>query len=291
MTVAIIDGDELVYSVALSYQRNVYSIIRDGIKLYSVPNREYAIESVCTDPSLDIGKEVVVYPFEGYEERIDSKISRILALTKASDYEICLSGTDNFRLKFAKLLPYKGNRKKDKPVYHQRVRDYIISKLNPVVYDTNEADEVMVYLAKKHGKNGIICSTDKDLKTIPGVNFNIKSGKLTYVSQSESRYNFYLQMLIGDAVDNIPSPYMLGIAKAKAILNKVDIDSISDRELYKHVKEHYTPYLTATDSEGNYKTKWYSGQDVDEVLYEVANLLYMEHIPGGQSRWEIPSEE
>jgi hypothetical protein len=287
MSVAIIDGDELIFKTALAFQKKQYFVRRGDRRLYNVPSYEYAIESVCDDESLDIDSEIIVYPLGDYKSRLDSYISKILMTTYSTRYILCLSGDNNFRYNLATLLPYKGNRDASKrPVHLKAIRNLVKQDYDCKWVDQNEADELMVYESRKVHKS-IICSSDKDLKTVSGRLYDITKGTLKFINPQEAQYNFYFQMLIGDAVDNIPSPYLLGKVKASKILDQLDINC-SERTMYDWVKLHYEGYLTAKDKEGNYKTEWYSGQDIDEVLTEVGNLLWMEHIPGGKSRWSIP---
>jgi DNA polymerase-1 len=287
MSVAIIDGDEVIFKVALALQKTQYFIRRGDVRLFNSFNKESAFEYVCDDETLDIDSEIIVKPIEGYKERLDSIISRILLSTKTTKYLLCLSGNNNFRYKLATLLPYKGNRTTAiRPVYLDDLRSLVLKEYTCKVSDNNEADELMAYESKKI-HNSVICSSDKDLKTVSGRLYNITRGTLSFITPIEARYNFYYQLLIGDVVDNIPSPYMLGEVKAKYCLSELSEDC-SDFEMYSHVKEFYIKYLMAIDKDGNYKTKWYSDQDVDEVLTEVGNLLWMEHDLTGNSRWEIP---
>lgn len=287
MSVAIIDGDELIFKVALSFQKKQYFVRRGTTRLYNVPNYEYALEVVCDDESLDIDSETLVYPLSNYKDKLDRYISKILLNTHTTRFILCISGSNNFRYSLATLLKYKGNRDNSgRPFYLDEIRKLVKEDYDYRCVDENEADEVMVYESKKH-HNSVICSSDKDLKTVSGRLYDITKGTLKFISPREAMYNFYYQMLIGDSADNIPSPYMLGPVKAKAILSSLEEDC-TERDMYNQVKLHYEPHLTAVNKDGDYKTKWYSGQDVDDVLTEVGNLLWMEVKPGGVDRWSIP---
>ena len=285
---ALIDGDEILYKIALSYQRKKYFVTKDGVKIFKVPNIEYGIECCLEDPSMDVDFELEVDPLEGFNDKIEFQISRILALTKSTDYLICVSGTNNFRYKLATLLPYKGNRLTDnKPVHLEKLKSLFKEGFDHECSDTNEADELLVYNRKSKTKD-IICSTDKDLKTVEGMNYNISKDKLRYITAFDATYNFYFQLLIGDDTDNIPHPYFLGNAAASKILEEITKD-MSEVEIFNIVKRGYIRFLEATNKDGSYKTKWYSGQNVDDILEEVGNLLWMEHTPGGESRWVLPT--
>ena len=65
-------------------------------------------------------------------------------------------------------------------------------------------------------------SADKDLDTIvgPHVRFNPQWKLRKYeIDDSESDYNYFLQLMIGDMMDGIKSPRLLGEKTAKKILD------------------------------------------------------------------------
>jgi len=286
---AYIDGDEIAFKISSLFQKKRYFVTKNGEKYCNAFNRDSGIEIACDDPEMDVDYDIEILKLQGHKEKIDMTLSRILKDVSASDYVFCLSGDNNFRYELATLLPYKGNRKdKEKPHYYFDIKNYLVNNYDCLSSKKNEADELMAYLSSKD-KGSVICSSDKDLKTVPGRLYDIRKGKLYFISPQEAMYNFYFQMLIGDDTDNIPHPWLLGGKAAEAILSELDWESdLKESDVYNHVKENYIPYLTAKNSKDEYKTKWYSGQDVDEVLWEIGNLLWMGHEPGGKSRWSIP---
>jgi hypothetical protein len=284
MKIALIDSDELAYKIALQYQDTVYVVSRGNERKGAYPSKVLAIESVAGDESLDITPEVVIKDLIDEDRIIDEYISTILLNTNCTSIQLYLSGEDNFRYKMATLLPYKGNRVGgNKPFYLEIIKDKLRDR-GATSISFLEADDMMSSNIKSFEET-VICSTDKDLRTVPSWNYNISTKVFQLIDEDTGRYNFYKQLLIGDSVDNIPSPWKLGEVTATKILNEVF--GKSDKDYYQHIIPHYLTFLKSKDKEGNYKTKWYSGQDIDSILYEVGNLLWMRRTQDENERWSI----
>lgn len=286
MTLALIDGDEIAYKVASRYQKKFYGVYRDDKLLWHHPTKEDAIESIGNELDLELVPFIEVYEPKGYEQRIKDFLDNILFNTNSSDYFICLSGSKNFRYSLATLQPYKGNRDKDsKPGHFLLVKDYL-TKLGGEWVDYLEADDLMT-IKSQEIKNSVICSTDKDLRTVPSKNYNISTGVLQEISPEQSLYNFYFQLLIGDSTDNIPYPYGLGEVTAHKILSGVDEEK-TEENYYQTILPAYFSQLQKKDKEGNFKTKWYKEQPLEEILWEVGNLLWMHRTLDPEERWKPP---
>ena len=63
----------------------------------------------------------------------------------------------------------------------------------------------------------------------------------------------------------------------------------NDKTYYKNIIPFYSKYLFAKDKENSYKTKWMNGREenVEEVIWEVGNLLYMHRTLDKEERWSI----
>lgn len=134
---------------------------------------------------------------------IDWCVSDIIKQTKADDYRIFLSGSDNFRYEISK--DYKSNRPKDKPKYYYELRDYLIGNWGAEVSRGCEADDMC---GMNQTEDTILAGEDKDLKTIPGWHYRIgkkwNDNRMEFITEEEAARNFYTQCLTGDAIDNIP---------------------------------------------------------------------------------------
>lgn len=291
MSTALIDGDELAYKISSTYQSKIWGVYKDDKLLWKSRTREDAIESIEERDDLEILPIILVREPYGFEKKITDFIDTILNNTNSSKYIICLSGEENFRYSLASILPYKGNRDgKDKPGHYLLFRKYLLENLEGMMVSHLEADDLLTHLGYL-SKDKIICSTDKDLRTVPSINYNISTKLYQKIDYSTALYNFYYQLLIGDGVDNIPSPYNLGPITAKGILEEL-IGSNNEENYYQKIYPYYVDYLTKVDKEGNYKTKWFNdSMDFYKILWEVGNLIYMHRTLDPEERWKPPIEE
>lgn len=146
--------------------------------------------------------------------RLDRFIRSTLHSTQADEYEIYITGENNFRYK---VFPeYKANRKDVvKPKWLKACQDFVKSEWNAVAAHGCEADD---HLGINQSENTIICSIDKDLKMIPGNHFNPVTEELIQVGQFEGLKNFYMQLLTGDRSDGIRGLDNVGPKKAAKYL-------------------------------------------------------------------------
>ncbi len=175
--------------------------------------------------------------------RVDGKIHQIKQDAECDEYIVYLTGDNNFRKTEATIKPYKGNRKGvEKPFHHQHIKDYLLKTKNHTVSvcENYEADDGMAIeqtkgIAQKYLARSVdpeidlysgtcICSRDKDLRMVAGNHFSWKSGKqpeATFsVTDKEGYHWFFMQLLMGDPVDNIPGLYMIGMIKAEKLLGE-----------------------------------------------------------------------
>lgn len=285
MRTALIDGDEIAYRISSTYQKKLWGVYKDNLLLHTFPNKDEAIEWMEDCNEFDLVPIIEIQDSKGFEKKLDDVISSIVNSTNSSDFKICISGDNNFRYSLATLVPYKGNRNpEDKPGYYNLFRDYLLT-LNSEVVDYLEADDLLVSNFMDM-KDAVICSTDKDLRTVPSLNYNISQGKLSYISDKDARYNFYYQLLIGDSTDNIPSPYNLGKVTAAKIL--YDCFEEDDQFYMDRILPFYQDFLSKVNKDGEFMTKWFKGQSIYDILWEVGNLLYMHRTRDINERWELP---
>lgn len=155
----------------------------------------------------------------------DQLISRILEDVNATNWQIYLSGDDNFR--YIIDPEYKANRRDTpKPRHLQRLREYLVLEHSARLADGVEADDELGIAATRLGPDGVvICSLDKDLLQIPGSHYNFNRRTLVNVSIADGFRNFYEQLLIGDPTDNIRGCPGIGKAKAPKILQRCSDES------------------------------------------------------------------
>lgn len=176
--------------------------------------------------------------------RANDMVEGILHDASADEYELWLSGPNNFRYK---VYPeYKANRLDAyRPKYEKDVRQYLVEHWHANLSDGCEADDMLGI--RQHGAfgelNTIICHLDKDLNQIPGWHFNwelkrlgkiVRERKKYFVTPEEADYNFYYQLLVGDPTDNIKGVSGIGPKKAEAFLG-----SIPKQDWYSEIRNLY----------------------------------------------------
>lgn len=140
-----------------------------------------------------------------------------------------VEGPGNYRKSFIKS--YKANRKKeDRPPLLPALKNYVQAKeewtklYHTFVSRNVETDDSIAATYQKWTGKGyhlIICSSDKDLKTIPCIYFDTyyKRRSLSVITKEEADKNFFMQMIEGDRADNVPGIPSMGKVKAAKILN------------------------------------------------------------------------
>lgn len=224
MITALIDADSLCYAVGFSSN--------DVDEALAVSRLEQTVIEICMDIDVD-------------------------------EYKGFLTGTGNFRNDIAVTVPYKGTRPSEKPVHLQALRKHLVDSWGFTIVDGIEADDAVGIEAYKLPEDEtVMVHIDKDLNQFRGHHYNYRKKQLYYISEFEGWYNFYLQILTGDRIDNIQGLKGIGPAKGAKILK--DCETVE--QLYQAVLDAY---------EG----------DTDRV-HENAHLLYLQRKEGDV--WQPP---
>ena len=229
-------------------------------------------------------------PFDYVEAMLLSRIQNITMITDATEVDIYLTEGKTFREDLATLKPYKGTRKDSKPWHFNNLSVYLRDVLNCHVITGLEADDAIAVEHLNSSDTTIICSRDKDLRQVPGwfyswelgkqpsfgpeeitdpgsLNFSPDSKKLTGTGFAF----FCAQMLMGDAVDNIPGLPKCGPVGAYNVL--ADCQTKED-----YINAVETLYLE------HYDTAY------EDYLLEQGRLCWMTrrlHADGSPVLWEI----
>ena len=139
---------------------------------------------------------------------------------------VCLSDSRSFR-KEQVYADYKSNRKGvRKPLGLKEMKHRMTDAYEVRVKPLLEADDVMGIIATNPHIypefDKVICSRDKDMKSIPAVIWNEKlddKGKpiLEYVDEATANYRHLVQTLSGDPADGYPGCKGIGPVKAAVI--------------------------------------------------------------------------
>ncbi|AFD10707.1 exonuclease [Pseudomonas phage ZCPS1] len=257
------------------------------------------------------------WPEEEVNELVDKKIEQIIERVGADDYEVYLTGKDNFRLELATIRQYKGTRVGNtKPHHWQTVSDRLKDKWGAVTVNGIEADDWLGVRGTEEGDNFTACSRDKDIRQITECHHYswacgdkqpelgpFRNEGLGRVSASWRLYGkkkpqkswklegygtafLYGQLLVGDSVDNIPGCPEIGPKSAADLLGHLttekDLFQACAYEYQKVYGDNWKEYLTE-----NFRLlylirdrNWF---DIEQSGNEL-NCRVIRH-------WEIPYED
>ena len=267
----LIDGDILKYEIGFSGEIKDEDGNRqtfDFDKVAELLDRK--IELICDEVGATTAPTIFLtgdsYLFEKHLKKLSSE----------STY------TPNFREELAITKGYKANRKQEKPFHYYNITEYMLAIHNCVIAEGMEADDLMCIwqmynlrgLDPINSPQTIICSRDKDLRQCPGWHYSWECGRQpsigpievdeigTLERQSPTKIFgtglklFYYQVLVGDAVDNIPGLKGYGPAKCVALLG----DLTTEQEMWDCVVNEYKQHV---------------GEDWKTLLKEQINLVWM----------------
>lgn len=276
--IPLIDGDVLAYAVSFSVQKPVYRVMLDGKVVGSFNRVSDRDEWVTSHQPEDIERfefgdtGVQLDPIEHAYHNANTTIAAIMAMTKAREYRVFLSGTGNYRERLATIAPYKGNRVQEKPVYLKAVRDYLVEQHAAEVVEGEEADDALGYTQMAAEANStMIVTIDKDLQMIPGWHMHPQVLEPYLIHPDQAIRSFYRQLLTGDRVDNI-----------------IGVPGIGPKRAGKLITEKYGTRDEVTMARivlGEYSKHY---EDPVAAMLETGRLIWIRRKP--EEMWEIPNE-
>jgi 5'-3' exonuclease len=170
---------------------------------------------------------------------IDERLAAIFTSFSAKGYIFCFSGksSSTFRSHVAYEKEYKGTRKEDPNFYEGKIEDMahvvkVVMEQHPsLIYNDLEADDILSFL---QCPETFIYSNDKDLKQIPGMHYDFKSGDLIEVTEEQAMKNLCYQLIIGDSTDCILGLKGYGPKKAEAIIQSTPVKQLISKILYEY---------------------------------------------------------
>jgi len=219
----IVDADSLVYKAGWSVEKRYYVLEETGERFKSKSEATSALMENGREGEVPLllMKSEVTGPESHAARCLDLLYKSVLEPFSCTPFVSYLTGSNNFRNYIAETLPYKGNRASTaKPYYYEFLRDAICNRFNGTVVDGIEADDRIAIEASAN-EGCVIAGIDKDLLQIPGVHYNYDKGTLIEVDEITGWYNFFTQVLVGDASDNIPGVAGIGPKKAANTLEPV----------------------------------------------------------------------
>lgn len=169
------------------------------------------------------GQDAISYDEDGAINDIEDFVTKLGEKFNPEKVIMCFTSSDNFR--YDVLPTYKSNRKdKEKPKLFGVLKDYLESEYPCWQFPKLEADDIMgIYSSSDPGKY-IVCSGDKDMKTIPCKFYNFLNDTVEEIDLDEANYWFFYQTLIGDTTDGYKGCPLIGPKKAETFLNNLYAD-------------------------------------------------------------------
>ncbi|HDR9130820.1 TPA: hypothetical protein QDA91_001917 [Burkholderia vietnamiensis] len=187
MTVALIDGDEAIYKACV----------------IKVEETDWEAETV-TDrfPTFEEARDKYMEIIQEWVEAVD-----------ADSYRVCLSPKERGLFRRGLYRDYKSGRS-EKPEAYAPLEDWVRAR-GAIWYPGLEADDVMGYLS---GAGKVICSNDKDMKTVPGQLYITGKKKLVTITETRADWQWMYQTLMGDSTDGFGGCIGCGPKGAEAVL-------------------------------------------------------------------------
>jgi hypothetical protein len=279
---ALVDGDIIAYSVAAACDGRYYAVV-DANDLQEMFRCEYKkeLDEYLKDNPLQ-KDQIIVSDYE--PEAIESCLHSVNMMTNsilesvgAKDYQIYLSGDNNFRFK---INPeYKRNRASYRTPYHlKNCREHLVKKYQAIFTNGYEADDALGINQKD---NTVICSIDKDLNCVPGWHYTWahhgKDELLYHVSTELANRNLYKQILTGDTTDNVQGIKGVAGLTAERILVNGNVKEMYDNCLHWY-QWYKNPVRTGFTSQVNIAKK---------TINKVANQIYI--LRGENEHWKEPT--
>ena len=168
---------------------------------------------------------------------LDDQISLIVEEMKAGRSILCFSDKKNYR---KEINPeYKANRRGGrKPLCFTGALEYCKDKYTFKQIESLEADDVIGIIATTNQLTieYVIVSEDKDLLTVPGLHWDLKTKEIYSLSTEEADFNFFSQTLTGDAVDNYKGCPNVGKVTAEKLLRSA---TTNGEDLWETVVNRY----------------------------------------------------
>ena len=244
---ALIDGDVFVYQCGFAAEKKHYSIcLPNGEEIKADDGRHANKLMKEYGEGAERIVEHEVRPLSHALQNVRTKLERTLEATRASTFELFLTGEGNFRETL--VDDYKANREgMPKPVHYAKMKEYMINKLAATTILWQEADDAMAIEQMTAHYPTTICTIDKDLKMIPGDHYNFDTDEKFSVTPLDGIRFFYTQLITGDSTDNISGLYKVTDRKCKKeFLEPIQVmeDELS---MWEYVKSVYADDITEED--------------------------------------------
>lgn len=261
--VCLFDFDSAIYKAAFPCEKKQYHVTQRGTLLgvARTMTEANAMAKAVDFEEVEIEHKLFVEPVQNAYANLDNIFTATVEKFPC-DWEVYLTGSNNFRHKLATIQEYKGQRKlKAKPVHYEALRQRAIKKYNAIVIDNMEADDELAIRSEELlavGKTPILVTIDKDIDQVPGYHYNWNKEEMRYIPPFEACRSFYKQLLMGDNSDNIPG--LAGVGDKTA--DKILANCKTEKDLHKATRDMYV--------------KHHGEAAVDGLMKEIGTLLWLQ---------------
>lgn len=273
--IILVDGDSIAYRAAATAQHALYAVTGEGPQgpflagIAEDAKGRKALEE--RTPAGKVWYRTECEPVENCLHTVKLQLERIQSrceakFGRAMPMKVYLTGFGNFRERIATIRTYKGQRLgMERPVWLSKARDYIMRKYHTELVHGHEADDAVCWHQYNVKFESVIAGIDKDLLQIPGWHYNFIKDGFKLVGRDAAAVNFYRQLIMGDATDNIGGVYRAGPLAAKALIRP-------GQENDKRWELSVAAYERSVEEHGEEKCGYVSGVD---ACLENARLLYL----------------
>jgi DNA polymerase-1 len=203
----------------------------------------------------------------------ETSLSSLLEKVEAKQAMLVFSDKNNWRK--AVLPTYKSNRAGTrKPMLLKFLREYAFEKHQCVSMPDLEGDDVIGIYATYKSKlepvrEFIVCSLDKDFKTIPGKHYNFGKDEFFEITEHQADKWHMIQTLTGDTTDGYAGCPGVGPVGAEKILAKA-LEEGTPWANPQQLREIYWKHVVAAYSKAGF------GEEEALVQARVARILRAE---------------
>ena len=156
------------------------------------------------------------------QQHFDNMVKTITEKAGCDTYVLCWTDSANWR---KHILPsYKSNRSATrKPIVLSAIRKWAQENYESRIIPNLEGDDILGLMATDPDMKDkvIVCTIDKDLKTIPANHYHFTKDEHFTVNEHEADLYHMMQTLTGDPTDGYKGCPSIGGVTAKKILDKV----------------------------------------------------------------------
>jgi 5'-3' exonuclease len=151
---------------------------------------------------------------------------KIMEKTYATQAIMCISCPSSEGWRKQVLPTYKENRADVRPpMLREFLKEHVRENYTTFERPTLEGDDILGILATKGKKHPdeevIVCSLDKDLKTIPGRHYNFGKDSFLEITEDQADYWHLMQALTGDTTDGYKGCPGVGEVTAEKLLHGI----------------------------------------------------------------------